>query len=354
MTLYELLKARRQDVIDAWLVITQSHNTVNEVSHTQLLDQIPSFVDELIGALHPEALPLPPLGEIAVEHGAQRLELGFNVAEVVREYGFLHQGLLAIAREADLIITLPEQEIVARWLNTGIANAVSQYVDMRDAELRRQSSQHLGFVAHEIRNPLSSVRMAFQLLKRSALAEGGRVVDLLDRNLSRAVDVIDGSLSQASLRMGLEPRRTPLTVSDFLRELEVDTSAEAQAKGIDVLVVCPEDLVLKADGRLIHSAVSNLLRNALKFSEPSTTIVLRAFHADGRIMIEVEDACGGLPGGASQDLFRPLIQRGPDQTGFGLGLAIARQAIEAHSGTVKVRDLPGKGCIFTIELPAEA
>jgi signal transduction histidine kinase len=68
-------------------------------------------------------------------------------------------------------------------------------------------------------------------------------------------------------------------------------------------------------------------------------------------VIEIEDRCGGLPQGDSQELFKPFVQRGSDRPGFGLGLAIVEQSIKAHGGLVTVRNLPGKGCVFSLELP---
>src|SRR4029078_13215143 len=127
----------------------------------ELIDHMPPFIDELTAALHPEALPLPPAGENSVERGAPRRPLGFNVGELVRQYGALHRCILEIADEGGLTITPHEQTVLARCLNSGIASAVSQYVNERDAELRRQMSEHLGFIAHEVRNPLSSATMAF-------------------------------------------------------------------------------------------------------------------------------------------------------------------------------------------------
>ena len=349
-----LLKLRRQDLIDRWSAATKRENTVDPLPQTELIDHIPRFVDELIIALYPEVVPLPSLGEIALEHGAQRLGLGFNVAEVVREYGTLHRCIIEVADEAREPITTHDQLVIARWLNTGIANALSQYVNDRDAELHRQSAEHLGFIAHEIRNPLSSVTMAFRLLQKGLLAQGGRATDLLERNLRRVVDVIDNALHHASLNMGVAPKPEAVRVRRFLEELEQDCGAEAQAKDIEIVVGVAEDLTIEADPRLLHSALSNLLQNALKFSQPSSAIHVRARRDEGQVLIEIEDTCGGLPPGRAEDLFRPLVQRGKDQTGFGLGLSISRQAAQAHNGTLRVRDLPGKGCVFTLELPAAA
>jgi hypothetical protein len=107
-----------------------------------------------------------------------------------------------------------------------------------------------------------------------------------------------------------------------------------------------------ADPRLLRSALSNLIRNAIKFSKPGGTIWLRGKEAQGRVLLEVEDECGGLPKGEVQKLFDPFVQAGQDRSGFGLGLAIAKQAVEAHDGSIRVHDLPGRGCVFVLDLPA--
>jgi signal transduction histidine kinase len=350
-----LLRERRQELIDRWTATVVQETVTEPLSHAELVDQMPLFIDELTAALHPEALPLPPAGENAIEHGAQRLALGFDVGEVVREYGALHRCVIELAGEAGLEITSREQMVLARSLNAGVARAVSQYVSERDAELRRQMAEHIGFIAHEVRNPLSSARMAFGLLQRRELAAGGTVVELLARTLRRTGDVIDNTLHHASLSLGVSPRPERLPLAPLLEEIVFDCSAEAQVKGIDVVVSAAPDLAVDADPRLLHSAIANLLRNGLKFSRPSSILSLRARRADGgRVQVEVEDACGGLPPGRAEELFTPLVRRGADQTGFGLGLAIAQQAAIAHGGTLTVRDLPGTGCIFTLDLPAPA
>src|SRR4029079_9584684 len=102
---------------------------------------LPAFVDELIRALRPSAVPLPPMPANAEEHGVQRFDLGFNVAEAVREYGMLHECILQIAGEAEQAVTPREQELVVKWWNAGIADAVAEYAKQRDLELQRQSSE---------------------------------------------------------------------------------------------------------------------------------------------------------------------------------------------------------------------
>jgi len=110
---------------------------------------------------------------------------------------------------------------------------------------------------------------------------------------------------------------------------------------------------IEVDRAAVMSALSNLLQNALKFSRPHGQVVLRpdTTTAPGRVLVEVQDECGGLPPGEVEDLFRPFEQRGEDRSGLGLGLAIARESIVVNGGEVRARNLPGKGCVFTVDLP---
>ena len=78
---------------------------------------------------------------------------------------------------------------------------------------------------------------------------------------------------------------------------------------------------------------------------------LRVGASADRVLIEIQDACGGLPGGDVNELFRPFEQRSADRTGLGLGLAFSRWGVEANGGRIYARNLPERGCVFTIDLP---
>ena len=121
--------------------------------------------------------------------------------------------------------------------------------------------------------------------------------------------MIDSVLSHTSLKMGIEPQLTSIALDAFLREIEVDAAIEAHGRKITTVVSVPAGLKIDADPRLLRSAVSNLLQNALKFSHEDSTVSVTAARADGRVTIEVVDACGGLPPGKAAELFSPLVQR---------------------------------------------
>jgi signal transduction histidine kinase len=111
------------------------------------------------------------------------------------------------------------------------------------------------------------------------------------------------------------------------------------------------DLIVNVDRQLLHSALSNLIQNAIKYSHKGTKIEIRASVASENILIEVEDECGGLAPNAEIDLFKPFEQQNKNREGLGLGLNIARKSIELHGGTLSLHNLPNKGCVFTVTLP---
>ena len=110
-------------------------------------------------------------------------------------------------------------------------------------------------------------------------------------------------------------------------------------------------MVVEADQQVLTAVVMNLLQNAFKFTRPGTTVVLSVDASPERVLIEIQDECGGLPSGNVSELFRPFQQRGADRTGIGLGLAFSRLAVEANHGRIYARNLPDRGCIFGIDLP---
>jgi signal transduction histidine kinase len=155
-------------------------------------------------------------------------------------------------------------------------------------------------------------------------------------------------LAEARLRSSGGLQRERARVVDIVEDVQL---ASAPRRGVKLEVAIDESLELDADVRLVTSALMNLVQNALKFTRDGGHVVVRTHSSPSDISIEVEDECGGLPPGKADELFRPFLQRGQDRSGIGLGLSIARDAIEAHEGALTVRDLPGKGCVFTIRLP---
>ena len=113
------------------------------------------------------------------------------------------------------------------------------------------------------------------------------------------------------------------------------------------------NVTVHADRQVLESVVWNLLQNAFKFTPRSGHVSLRARATTTRVLIDVEDRCGGLPPGKAEELFRPFEQRAHDRSGLGLGLAIAYRGARVNDGEIHVVNLPGTGCVFTVDLPRQ-
>ena len=164
--------------------------------------------------------------------------------------------------------------------------------------------------------------------------------------------LLDHSFAEVRLASGTS-RMERVLVSELIEQIEVDGSIEANSRGL-ALTCSPGEpgLHVRIDRQLIAAALANLLHNAFKFSRADGHVSLRTFGTSEHVRFEIEDECGGLPPGKAEELFLPFEQRGTDRSGLGLGLDIARRSVEACGGHLQVRDVPGNGCIFTMELPA--
>jgi signal transduction histidine kinase len=283
---------------------------------------------------------------------------GFTVNQVVHDYGDLCQSITEIATESGARIAANEFNILNRCLDDAIAGAVTSYQAQRERQVsesqRREIGERLGSVAHELRNLLGTATLAFEALKGGMIGTAGATSAVLGRSLAGMRDMINRTLAEVRLDVSMPPRFQDISIDRFMADVQVTESLSARTKECEFSVAPVEPgLRVHADEQLLHSAVSNLLHNAFKFTRTHGKVSVKSFAAGERVLIEVEDECGGLPEGKAQALFAPFEQRGANRTGLGLGLSISRRAVEAMGGELRVRDVPGKGCVFTIDLPRQ-
>jgi signal transduction histidine kinase len=167
------------------------------------------------------------------------------------------------------------------------------------------------------------------------------------------IGLIDRSLADVRIEAGMQNVER-VAVREILEEVEIGAAMVAREHGLQFEVTgVDSSVIVEADRQILVAAIANLVQNALKFTRPKTTVKLGASTTADRVLISVEDECGGLPQGSAENLLRPFTQRSHDRTGLGLGLAICLKAAKAIGGELHIRDLPGKGCIFTLDLPKQ-
>jgi signal transduction histidine kinase len=352
-----LLADRRVDILERWTQRIGREHVDQELSRGELWDHLPHFFDEVLAALRTEeggssAEATATNGSAAsAEHGTQRLRVGFDLAEVIREYEILTECILDEVEATGGSISTRAFRRVQALLNAGRAQAIASYIGRRDAEMAQATSQHVAFIAHELRSPLMSAFLAVAALRKTERPEDQWVLGMLTRNLNALRDLIDQVLTADRLAGQIPLRRKSFDLRALLEQVAAEAQLTAQRRQVHIALQAAEVLPFNGDQRLLRSAMGNVLGNAVKFTHEGSTISVRAQRHDGGITVEVEDGCGGLPQGNTTELFEPFVQRGENRTGFGLGLAIVKQALEAHGGRVSVRNLPGKGCVFALELP---
>lgn len=163
--------------------------------------------------------------------------------------------------------------------------------------------------------------------------------------------LIDNSLTEVRLRLSPELHVETSNLLLVVNQILVTAQIEAQFRGQTIEIQIEPSLVVQADQQAFYSALSNIIQNALKFTPPGGRIQVRGRGDEKQVVVEVEDECGGLKPGITKTLFTAFEQHNEDRTGLGLGLTIARRAIELNHGTLEVRSVDGRGCIFKITLP---
>jgi signal transduction histidine kinase len=316
---------------------------------------VPVFLNQLSEALRLGQSTNPEISRSAIKHGHDLLLQGFTVSQVVHDYGDVCQAITELAVELNVPIGTDEFRMLNRCLDDAIAGAVTEYGRERnqsgiDGESAR-GSERLGFFAHELRNLMNTALMAFEVLKTGNVGVAGSTGAVLHRSLMASHALIARSLAEVRLTHGVQNREQFL-VSGFIDEIGSAAKMEAHARGIRLTVVPVDDgVAIEADRQVLAAVVGNLLQNALKFTRPRTTVTLRVGASAERVLIEIQDECGGLPSGNANELFRSFEQRSADRTGIGLGLAFSRWGAEANGGRIYARNLPDKGCVFTVDLP---
>ena len=321
----------------------------------ELNNGIPVFLEQLAVALRlarsSDAVAHEKIRESAGQHGRDLLRMGLTIAQVVHDYGDVCQVITEMAIQQKAPLSGQEFQTLNLCLDDAIAEAVSEYSRARERTVAEEGTERLGMLAHELRNLLHTALLSFESIKSGRVAPVGSTSAVHQRSLLGMRDLIDRSLADVRLDAG-QNRVERIPVAEFVEEIEVGALLQAKTRDVHLTVTCVDRAAaIEGDRQILAAAVSNLLQNAFKFTKKHVHVSLTTVVTDDRVMFDVTDECGGLPPGIAEELFAPFEQRSSDRTGIGLGLSICRKAASASGGQIRVRDLPGKGCVFTLDLP---
>lgn len=214
--------------------------------------------------------------------------------------------------------------------------------------------------SHELRTPVTSLRMALGLLEQSLAAPpGSRERELLDAvagDMDRLLQLIENLLDLSRLYARTRALDCqPVAATELLQQAVARFADQARRQGVRLGLDCAASLPsLCVDRGLLDRVLDNLLGNALRNTPPEGAVTLscRPGPDPGRLAIEVSDSGPGIPDLNATRVFEPFVQVGGRTGGAGLGLAMCREIVEQHEGRINVRSRPGHGSRFTVELPA--
>ena len=352
--LHEFISNNRREII-ARCRTKVSTRSIPSPTQAEIEHGVPVFLDQLADALRRHLISSPDIASSALHHGHELLLQGFTVSQVVHDYGDVCQAITELAVKMNAPISTDDFRMLNMCLDDAIAGAVTEFgreqnQSTRDGESARGNAR-AGFLAHEMRNLLNTAIVAFEVLKTGNVGVGGSTGTVLHRSLMGARALTGRSLTEIRLTEGAKDPEQ-FSVAQFIEELTLAATIEGHSRGIGLRVMPVDDgVVVEGDRQVLMAVVMNLLQNAFKFTRAETTVVLSVGGGAERVLIEIQDECGGLPSGNINELFLPFEQRGVDRTGVGLGLAFSRWATEANNGRIYARNLPDKGCVFGIDLP---
>lgn len=289
--------------------------------------------------------------DVAREHALTRVRVGFDIDQLVREFILLRQVITEVARERGA--NGGGDAALADVIDAAIAASVKSYVDSRDYATRQAEAEHIGFLTHELRNPLTTALITASRLKRNLdlASRYGRALELLERSLFRLRDLIDRVLLTERLEAGkVTAQAAQTTLRDVTEAALAPAQLQARERGLALDVDVDLDTPVFVDRELTVSALQNLVDNAIKFTDEGRVQVIAEERAN-EVMVHVYDNCHGLSPQELAIIFEPFRRGHSQKPGTGLGLSIARRAIEAQGGMIGAESDGERGCHFWVTLP---
>jgi signal transduction histidine kinase len=348
--LFEFIVTNR-DAIAARTRKRLASRTTPRPTDVEIAHGVPLFLDQLLARLRADAQPdADQLRASASIQGGELLDAGFTIGQVVQDYGDICQAITELAVEQGPQITNEDFRTLNLCLDIAITDAVTEYARQSERAIMGRGVEHLGFLAHELRNLLNTATLAFDVVRSGSVAPGGTTASLVAKSLAAMSDLVSRSLAEVRLE-GTVPRSERVPLKSLLEEIEIAATFEARNRDVELSIEMAEaGVAVEGDAQILTSIVTNLVQNACKFTRPRGRVSLAPRVFADRVFIDIADECGGLPPGKAEELFRPYQQRHEDHSGLGLGLAISLKGVRAIGGDISVRNIPGTGCVFTVEL----
>lgn len=249
-----------------------------------------------------------------------------------------------------------------RQLSAELSRASARLGAARERERQLESSRRelVAWVSHDLRSPLAGLRAMTEALEDGMVDDPARYHAQMRAEVDRMVRMVDDLFELSRIQAGvLQLALQPVSVADLVSEAIAGADPVARAAGVRLGGSVDQDVIVTADPAGLSRVVANLVTNAIRHTPSDGVVSITGQLVEGAVELTVSDGCGGIPADDLPRVFdlawRGSAARTPrtgelQGTGAGLGLAIVKGIVEAHQGTVQVRN-DVAGCRFLVRLP---
>ncbi len=280
------------------------------------LDQgLPIFYDELTAVLKRTATSTQSKTEDksfisenkaaeghAARHGKESLRLGYTIAQVVHSYGAVCQSITEFVQTKSHNITSREFQDLNFTLDCAIAEAVTEFENGSLEKANNSGAEQLGFLIHELGNSLSAASIAHKMIQEGRVGSAGSTSKALSGALEHMWHLISSAQMEIRMRVMAAADLVEIPLIDITKEIEATAIIKARSTGVHLEFNIDPAIQLTVDRYLFFSALSNLVSNAIKFTKKNGHVWVRGKRSGERILIEVEDECGGLIDDKTEEL----------------------------------------------------
>jgi signal transduction histidine kinase len=376
-----LLQKHADEIVDRWCALARDDLTAAKRSHHMVLrDELPEFLRVMGHDLREAGLAASERNRrTASEHGAQRWDNGWSLAELVRDYQLMRLVVLEFLEEhLRRPLYYREAMAVGVFIDDAIAASINRFVADRDEnlhrvererteslkDLSRRKDEFLAILGHELRNPLAPIRNSLAVLRRLVAADHPAVVtslDVLDRQSQQLGRLVDDLLDLARISRGEFELRKACVDLRAPVEQAVQMCEEQIASCRHTLhqAICEAPLYVEADAQRVAQVAANLLNNAAKYTNPGGNIWLTVGHEADSAIIRVRDDGIGIAPEMTARVFELFARADPTlasgREGLGIGLALVQRLVHQHGGVISAHSEGlGRGSEFVVRLPVAA
>ncbi|MEN6623300.1 MAG: ATP-binding protein, partial [Smithella sp.] len=215
-------------------------------------------------------------------------------------------------------------------------------------------------ISHELRSPLARINIALELCRNRTDGEAIRYLERIEQEAEALNELIEQILTLNRVEYGIgNCKKEVFNLNNLIKRISDDVDFEAGSTNRSVKIIPSEKYIIKGNENLIRRAVENVLRNAVIYTAPGTSVEISLekilLNSSSKVLIIVRDYGPGVPEKETANIFQPFYRINQDRDrktgGTGIGLAIADAAIRLHGGSIRAVNVPGGGLSVEILLP---